>query len=255
VEQLKKEGKGYWNADVIGVSQKGRPLVRLSNDPGESGDTRKSMFCLARQHSGETPGSWVLDGFLRYCADSNEQDILIWAVPFANIDGVVQGDYGKDPFPHDLNRAWESPAMRYEVQVLQQDLASLAARSRLELGIDFHAPGGNETYGIYHFAPSPKKNPEWAQSSARFSDPIERALKERYAAAEFSRIADYLSRWADPGESHSNFVAWCFEQLGACGMTFETPYAFCGNILMTREEYRKAGALMAKAVLATMKSR
>ena len=35
-------------------------------------------------------------------------------------------------------------------------------------------------------------------------------------------------------------------------MTFETPYASCGEIVMTRERYREAGARIARAVAAKL---
>ncbi|HDS74822.1 MAG TPA: hypothetical protein ENN56_04695, partial [Firmicutes bacterium] len=104
-----------FSIDTIGVSQHGRPIPRLSNDAGSPGGKRAGIFLMARQHSGETTGSWVLDGMLREFARHGDRAPLVWAIPFSNLDGVIEGDYGKDPFPWDLNRAWSSPAMRHEI--------------------------------------------------------------------------------------------------------------------------------------------
>ena len=94
------ECSGYWHEDAIGVTQKGRPLTRLANAFGNEPAQAAGIYVIARQHAGETPGSWVLDGLLRHAQRAlDPAQILLWAVPFAHLDGVVEGDYGKDPFP------------------------------------------------------------------------------------------------------------------------------------------------------------
>jgi len=137
VDTLVRETHGYWKADAIGVSQGARPLVRLSNDYGHARGDRPGLYLIARQHSGETPGSWVLDGFMRRVAELGDRAPLVWAVPLAHIDGVVGGDYGKDGFPYDLNRAWGNPPMRHETLVYQRDVQRWIERCRPVLGIDF----------------------------------------------------------------------------------------------------------------------
>lgn len=117
VEALVADTRGYWKVDTIGVSQEGRPLIRLSNGAGKPGDDRRGLFLIARQHSGETPGSWVLDGLLRAIAEAGERAPLVWCVPLADRDGIERGDYGKDRFPYDLNRAWGAKPMRHETLV------------------------------------------------------------------------------------------------------------------------------------------
>ena len=62
VERLVKQTGRYWRVDTLGVSQGGRPLLRLSNDYGRAKGDRLGLYLMARQHSGEVSGSWVLDG-------------------------------------------------------------------------------------------------------------------------------------------------------------------------------------------------
>ena len=114
-----QETGSFWRVDTIGVSQGGRPLLRLSNDYGRPKGERPGVFLMARQHSGEVSGAWVLDGVLRRFAELGEAAPLVWAIPLANIDSVEQGDYGKDNFPYDMNRAWGKLPMRHETLVLQ----------------------------------------------------------------------------------------------------------------------------------------
>ena len=238
---------GYWKRDVIGVSQQGRPLVRLSNGYGseQAGEKRPGIYAIARQHSGETPGSWVLHGFLEAFARLAVDDILLWSVPLANIDGVENGDYGKDNFPYDLNRAWGSPAMRHETLVMQRDMSRWNARCTARIAFDFHAPGLAETSGIYAFLPTAddafsQRLDRWAACCGRGFD--------TFADATFGRRANYASRWETPG-----FTRFCLDRLKTPALSFETPYSFIGSKQMDRADYRQAGSLLAEAIVAAIR--
>ena len=248
LEKLMEAGRGFWQQDIIGVSQKGRPILRLSNDYGQEGGSRPGLYLLARQHSGETPGSWVLDGFLRYTASLDKEAPLVWAVPFANIDGVEQGDYGKDNFPYDLNRAWGAPPMRYETLVLKRDLARWKARCRPVLAIDFHAPGASENDGIYCFLQKPGVSLEKYEEGKGWSDKIAAKLGPKFAAPSFGRIARYSSRWET-----ANFTTFCAAELDVCALSFETPYFSIKEHVLTMEDYREAGARIAEAVISMIR--
>lgn len=244
VDDLLNDTNGYWRADTIGVSQEARPLIRLSNSYGEVGGHRPGLYLVARQHSSEVSGSWVLDGFLRHIASLGDSAPLVWSVPLTNIDGVEGGDYGKDNFPYDLNRAWGSPPMRYEVLVFQRDMQRWKERCRPVLGIDFHAPGACEANGIYCFLPDPEKYPEHHQAVLKWTNAVESALIPKYAAAPFGRVATYRSRWETP-----NFTTYCWASHKIAGFTIENPYAMVGDLLLTRECYREAGERIASAVV------
>ncbi len=249
IEDLLQDTSGYWRADTIGISQNSRPLVRVSNSPGEVGSKRPGLYLIARQHSGETPGSWVMDGFLRYIASAGEDALLVWAVPLSNIDGIERGDYGKDNFPYDLNRAWGSPPMRHEVLVFQRDMQRWKERCRPVFGIDFHAPGACESEGIYCFVPDPEGYPGHHRATLRWTEIFAHALTPEYASLgdngkSFARVARYSSRWETPG-----FSSYCYNTVGICGIGLETPYAMAGDTIFTREHYREAGSRIAACIV------
>jgi hypothetical protein len=164
-----------------------------------------------------------------------------------NIDGVENGDYGKDNFPYDLNRAWGRPPMRHEVLVMQADMQRWTQRCRPTLAIDFHAPGACETSGIYAYVPDPERDQAHSQAVLPWAEAVEAALASTYAAASFSRVAHYPSRWETP-----RLTTYSWYDLGVPAITFETPYALIGEHVMTREDYGDAGRRIAAGVIETL---
>ena len=245
VKSLVEAGSGYWNAETIGVSPEARSIVRLANEYGEPDGQRPGLYLIARQHSGETPGSWVLDGLLRQMADFGEQAPLVWAVPLTNIDGVEQGDYGKDNFPYDLNRAWGIEPMRHETLVMQRDMQRWRERCQPALAIDFHAPGGCEAEGMYCFMQN--GNDETKQLDAatqEWAAAVQTGIGPQYAAQDFGRIATYASRWETP-----RFGTYCAETLQIPALSIETPYAMAGDKVLEVADYREAGRSISRAIV------
>jgi hypothetical protein len=244
VEELVRGSGGAWRAEAIGLSQAGRPLLRLANGPGQPGSSRPGLYLVARQHSGETPGSWVLDGFLRQVAALGDKAPLVWTVPLANTDGVEQGDYGKDNFPYDLNRAWGKNPMRHETLAIQRDLRRWQERCRPALGIDFHAPGGCEADGAYCFGPDPYEDLKLYREAQAWIGAARQALGPEYASADFDRLATYTSRWETP-----TFTGHCIAALALASFSVETSYQMApGGRVLAVEDYREIGRRMARGV-------
>lgn len=236
---------GTWQSDTIGVSPNGRPIVRLSNRYGEPEGTEPGVYLISRQHSAETTGSWVLDGLLRELAAHGDAAPLVWVIPFANIDGVMQGDYGKDNFPYDLNRAWGPVPMRHESLLIQRDMQRWAQRCRPLLAADFHSPGGCESDGIYCFLVHPKHAPEQYDKTLKWTGAVRSAMADKYASDNFERTADYASRWETP-----NFTRSAADAFQIAAFSMETPYGQSRDLVLTTEHYREAGAQTARGLLA-----
>lgn len=232
-----------WHRDTIGVSQCGRDLVRLANDYGRENYDRPGVYCLSHQHASEMSGAWALDGFLRRMAERGPEAPLVWAVPFANIDGVVDGDYGKDPFPWDLNRSWGCPPMRHETLTLMRDIQRWRQRCRPALTLDFHSPGGAEDKGAYTFVPDPETDASCRALVDPWLEPICLRLG-KFGAPDFARIANYPSRFGDGDK----FTRFCMTNHDLPSLTFEIPYHRVGHTVLTVEQYQLIGARIADAV-------
>lgn len=77
---------------------------------------KKIVFLSSRVHPGETPASFVLNGFIRLLLDRKSQIAatlrrlyVFKIVPFLNPDGVYHGMYRSDTLGHNLNRVYTSP--------------------------------------------------------------------------------------------------------------------------------------------------
>lgn len=249
LRRLLDQTRDAWRTDTIGVSQAGRPLLRLSTGPGAPDDPTPGVYLLARQHAGETPGSWVLDGLLHRAAQQRPGEPLIWCVPLADPDGIERGDYGKDQFPHDLARAWGRWAMRHEVQIIQRDMRLWASRCRPALAIDFHAPGPGEGDGVYAFT-------RWgAEDAPEF--PGVRAWAERFAAAlgddaspRFARAATHGGRWND----QPSFTRFVGPELNTPALILEIPYSQARGRALERMDYQAMGHRLADAIAAHLAS-
>lgn len=247
-----------FRCDTIGVTSENRRLLRLANGCGEEGSARPGVYCLARQHAGETPGSWVLDGFLRGMAAAGSAAPLTWAVPFADADGVVAGCYGKDRFPWDFNRAWGSwgfprerydelgsQPMRYEVRCMQADMARWTRRCRPLIALDFHAPGMCEDQGIYCFLRDLEADGKPTAADQIWVDAFRQALGEGVAADPFFRSGRYHSRW-----NTARVGDYVTEVLKLREFSFEAPYGRSAGAILTRDAYQQAGRRLAAAVCA-----
>lgn len=246
LEKLLQETDGYWKKDIIGVSQKNRPIIRLSNFYKKN--NTPGIYLIARQHSGETSGSWVLEGLLRFFAKIKSEEILVWTIPLSNIDGVIEGYYGKDNFPYDLNRAWGNPPMRHETLVIKRDIMRWRERCKSFLGIDFHAPGACENEGVYFYLPNKEIFPEMFKKAKKLIERIAQYIDKKYLAKNYVREINYKSRWETP--SFHNFLS----ELKIPGFVIETPYALSRNKILTISDYLKIGENIGKGLLSILKS-
>ena len=70
---------------------------------------------MARQHPGESVGSYIMEGIIRFLVSDSpiaaalREMAIFKLVPMVNIDGVIHGNYRTSLIGCDLNRRWKNP--------------------------------------------------------------------------------------------------------------------------------------------------
>ena len=120
------------------------PAYILGCDDGKPG--KKLVFLKSRQHSGETSGSFVLEGVMQQILADDalgralREKALFFVVPMVHLDGVENGHYGKDAPPVDFNRDWRRNSKRQEIRAIVSKLDELTRKYTMAVSADFHSP-------------------------------------------------------------------------------------------------------------------
>ncbi len=234
---------------VIGCTAQGRPLLRLASNWGDEARSLPGIYFIARQHAGETTGSYMMDGMLRFLATPEGREIqkkyVLWFVPFADTDGVEQGWYGKDQQYGDLNRAWGPLAPRRpEIRAIAQDLRTFREICRPLWVFDLHAPGHNEraSYLI-----------QYSEGEDSAGSVGARDLQARINARLRAVGVEDVGLQQKPRPEWQSRQGWMLRDLcmdrGDWSAVFECSYQGDGQRDFTEADYRAMGRILLQSAL------
>lgn len=230
--------------DEIGVSAQGRSLPRVVNKIHDTDSQQPGVFITARQHAGETPGSWVLEGILQSFATQQENDPMVWVLPFIDLDGVEEGRYGKNHFPHDHNRSWYGSGLCHETRVAMSEAQRWAQRCQPMLYLDVHAPGYVEE-NCYFFCGETDNDSTTSAFLSLCQKNIGTHCNER-----FIRQASYQSvACQEIGIPQAMTGEHFFKQQFNCvAVAFECSYQSFHGVAASCEDYRSIGEALATSI-------
>lgn len=119
---------------------------------GTPGDDKKNVLFTSRHHSSESTASYVLEGVVEYILSQNDRffdKYCIYVVPMMDIDGVENGDQGKNRFPHDHNRDYTEKIWN-SVKAISEYFKDI----NLTIFTDFHNPSMNTPPYFYGYGPT-----------------------------------------------------------------------------------------------------
>ena len=129
-------------------SRKGHSIPCL-----QLGEGKRSIILTARHHACESVSNYILEGLIEEWIRQPIADTRILTVPFIDYDGVVDGDQGKNRYPHDQNRDYTDDPIYPEIRAL----IAYANEYGCHYGFDFHSPGHSDKRIFMMGTPKPER--------------------------------------------------------------------------------------------------
>jgi len=203
--------------NVLGETLDGETI-----DYFKTGEGARQLWVIARQHPGETMGSWWMEGFLdRLTDEDNEaakllrEKATLYVVPCMNLDGSRRGHLRTNAAGVDLNRAWRNTTMEKSPEVF------LVREKMRETGVDFFLDVHGDEAIPNNFLDGAIGIPSWSDRHKKLFD--------RYSALLLDASDDFQTKDGYPApkpgganlDIATNYVA---EEWNCLSMTLEMPF-------------------------------
>ncbi|MBI5693490.1 MAG: hypothetical protein HZC55_25730 [Verrucomicrobia bacterium] len=251
-----KAGRGDLAVGELCRSRQGRRVEVIRAGGLDPGKIRGVVLLTARHHACESIASYVLEGLLD--AALAEDDLgrrwrsqwQIVAMPFADKDGVEQGDQGKNRRPHDHNRDYNASPLYPEVAAWMKLGSELAPAVRLSL--DLHCPHirGQWNDRVYLVGSA---GGAWPEKERAFVRTLSRVRRGPIPVREADCYLPAGVAWNTAGNysaGRSN-AAWARDTFpdARLAATLEITYADAFGVEMNANAARALGRDLAEAIL------
>ncbi len=216
--------------ESLGQTLDGRELDYLritSQQPTEPRHAKPQVWCVARQHPGESMASWWMEGWLLRLLDKNNaaaralRDLAdINVVPNMNPDGSFRGHLRTNAAGVNLNREWAEPSLEKspEVYLVQQRMR----QTGVDLCIDVH---GDEALP-YNFIAGTEGVANWNDDRDRQLIAFKRTLAALNPDFQF----DYGYPRNQPNSANLRFCSNSVANTYGCpAYTLEMPFKDAAN--------------------------
>ena len=127
-------------------------VVQVTNFSSDS-KNKKNVIFTARIHSGETPGSYIIEAIINNLIYNSKYKFLLnkfifKIIPMINIDGVINGNYRYNIFGKDLNRYWNEPDKTFYPELIALK-KFFSLNKPIYFFCDFHGHAGISSCGVY----------------------------------------------------------------------------------------------------------
>jgi len=242
-----------WTGELC-RTRKGRPVPYARAGCLRTGPRHRVVVtCL--HHCCEMMASYALEGLVHaVLCDADEEaewlrrNVEFFIVPFVDLDGVEDGDQGKNRRPHDHNRDYDDGSIYPSVRAIRQAVPAWGA-GRLHVAADLHCPWIDGVHNEVVYVVG-SQEPALDAEQRRFSSIIE-ALPDRALPFSADDFLPFGVDWNAP-ENYSGgkgFGRWAGELPGvrlACSM--EIPYANAGGSEVNQASAHAFGRDLARAL-------
>lgn len=206
----------------------------------------KTILFTCRHHACESVAEFVLEGVLEELILTSNPIIKecgIYCFPFVDLDGVENGDQGKDRQPHDHNRDYTDEPIYPTVRYLKDFINSKS----LLYSIDFHCPA--KYYGIHDLMSLIQLEAPYNTAQEIFSSLLEKQnQKDKCSIQYFQKNNIVHGKDWNIGEPPT-FARFCNRSGAKLAFTFEVPYFGHRQEPYMPQELREFGKSFAKALI------
>lgn len=240
----------YLTRSVLTHSRKNREVWRLHIEDCSEKAPKKYIFLSSRHHCCEMMATYALEGILESALRDDplgqtlRKNYVIDAVPFADTDGVLDGDQGKMRRPHDHNRDYNEKPIYPEIAAIQELLRS----KEIFFLLDMHCPWlfGGDSETIYFPGAQDK---EYERRMQIFSGILEKNAPPE--TPHFSRDnVLYGMLWNKDINWLQGFntAEWGRQQKALFSNSIEIPYANAGEMTFSADSVRALGRAIAESI-------
>lgn len=225
-------------------------------------DGKIKIFLTSRHHACENTGTFAMQGILEEflkkggAAEKLLKDAEIVAIPFIDLDGVLDGDQGKGRKPHDHNRDYSESPIYPSVAAFQKLYNAKAEKAETVIALDLHSPfmfkgGEDSTDNRTYFVEGPIGNK--VENLRKLSKILEaETLKSGEGALIHLQKWDvkYGTLWNTPSQMKDlTCSAWAARHPKAdFACSAEIPYTDNAGVEVNAENLRGFGANIAKSL-------
>jgi hypothetical protein len=243
----------HLQVETLCQSKKGRdvPLLLLGRPAGKA-TQRVALTC--RHHACEMMASYALEGLIaEVLSDSDagrwlRKHVEFFIVPMVDLDGVEDGDQGKNRKPIDVNRDYVGDSIYPSVAAIRRRLPAWS-EGKLRFALDMHCPArAGPTHETIYFVGS-KEERIWKEVT-RFSKIVE-AVQTGPLVFSSRNNMPFGQGWNTQANygTRKAFSHWAGELPGvAAATTIEIAYANADGKEVTDRSARALGHDLARAL-------
>jgi murein tripeptide amidase MpaA len=204
----------------LGATVEGRDVNVVT--VGTSGEGKKSLWIIARQHPGETMAEWFVEGMLERLVDASDPiarglaaRAVLHIVPNMNPDGSVRGNLRTNAAGANLNREWMAPSLERSPEVYH--VRAAMQKTGVDGFLDVHGDEGLP----YVFSDGNERLANYSPRMAALEQGFKSAFQ--FANPDFQTIHGYPS---DKDTKINLTIAskWVGHTFGGLALTLEMPF-------------------------------
>ena len=208
----------------------------------EFGSGDKAILFTSRHHACESTGTYLLEGVLRTLSNNPPEGYRVIAIPFADLDGVAEGDQGKNRSPYDHSGDYDGDSIYASVRAIKQMVKDKNIICLIDMHSPWHFGGWHDLVFIMH-----KEILE--EERIRFARLLTERNRQHPGAMRYDTANDlpFGMEWNTKNTTRT-ISGWCSVQPGMkLSVCIETTYFGLSDNVVSQPKLIELGVCVAEA--------